>query len=50
MLNTESHAYMIRWMDPTQHEHIYDETKADVAWIKLENHFSEKKNQKIKLL
>ena len=30
-------AYMRRWMDPTLHEHIYDETKADAIWKKLEN-------------
>ena len=30
-------AYMRRWMDPTLHEHIYDETKAYVVWKKLEN-------------
>ena len=35
-------AYMRRWMDPTLHEHIYDETKADVVWKKLENIFSRK--------
>ena len=35
-------AYMRRWMDPTLHEHIYDETKADVVWKKLENIFIRK--------
>ena len=34
-------AYMRRWMDQTQHEHISDETKADV-WKKLENIFARK--------
>ena len=29
-------------MDPTLHEHIFDETKADVIWKKLENLFSKK--------
>ena len=29
-------------MDQTQHEHIYDETKADVVWKKLENIFAMK--------
>ena len=29
-------------MNPTLHEHIYDETKADVVWKKLENIFSRK--------
>ena len=29
-------------MDPTLHEHIYDETKADVVWKKLENFFAMK--------
>ena len=29
-------------MDPTQHEHIYDETKAYVVWTKLENLFTKK--------
>ena len=37
-------------MYPTQHEHIYDETKVDVVWKKLENIFFLKKNQEIKLL
>ena len=27
-------------MNPTLHEHIYDETKADVVWKKLENLFA----------
>ena len=35
-------AYMRRCMDPTLHEHIYDETKADVVCKKLENIFSRK--------
>ena len=35
-------AYMRRWIDPTLHEHIYDETKADVVWKKLENLFARK--------
>ena len=34
--------YMKMWMDPTLHEHIYDETKADVVWKKLENFFARK--------
>ena len=34
--------YMRRWMDPTLHEHIYDETKVDVVSKKLENIFSRK--------
>ena len=29
-------------MDPTLHEHIYDETKADVVWKELENIFARK--------
>ena len=29
-------------MDPTLHEHIYDETKVDVVWKKLENIFCHK--------
>ena len=29
-------------MDPTLLEHIYDETKADVVWKKLENIFVKK--------
>ena len=33
--------YMRRWMDPTLHEHISDETKVDV-WKKLENIFARK--------
>ena len=36
-------AYMRRWMDSTLHEHIFDETKADVVWKKLENLFVKKK-------
>ena len=35
-------AYMSEWMDPTLHEHIYDETKADVVLKKLENLFARK--------
>ena len=35
-------SYMKRWMNPTLHEHIYDETKIDVVWKKLENLFSKK--------
>ena len=35
-------AYMRRWMDQTLHEHISDETKADVVWKKVENIFSRK--------
>ena len=35
-------AYMRMWMDPTLHEHIYDETKAYVVWKKLENIFVRK--------
>ena len=35
-------AYRRRWMDLTLHRHIYDETKADVVWKKLENIFSRK--------
>ena len=34
--------YMRRWMDPTLHEHIYDETKADIVLKKLENIFARK--------
>ena len=29
-------------MDPTPHEHIYDETKANIVWKKLENIFARK--------
>ena len=29
-------------MDPTLHERIYDETKVDVVWKKLENFFARK--------
>ena len=29
-------------MNPTLYEHIYDETKADVVWKKLENNFAMK--------
>ena len=29
-------------MDPTLHEHIYDETKANIVWKKLENIFARK--------
>ena len=36
-------AYMRRWMNPTLHEHIYDEMKADV-WKKLKNLFARKKS------
>ena len=35
-------AYMRRWMNRTLHEHISDETKADVVWKKLENIFARK--------
>ena len=35
-------AYMRRWMDQTLYEHIYDETKANVVWKKLENIFARK--------
>ena len=35
-------AYMRRWMDQTLHEQIYDETKTDAVWKKLENLFSRK--------
>ena len=35
-------AYMRRWMDPTLHEHIYDETKANVVWKNFENIFARK--------
>ena len=35
-------AYMRRWMDSTLHEHIYDETKVNVVWKKLENIFPKK--------
>ena len=43
MLNIEkTFAYMRRLMDPTLHEHIYDETKADVVWKKIENLFARK--------
>ena len=42
-------AYMRRWMDPTLHEHIYDETKADVVWKNLKT-FLPRKHQEIKLL
>ena len=38
----KSIAYMRRWKDPTLHEHIYDEMKADVVWKKLENIFTRK--------
>ena len=38
----KSIAYMRRWMDPTLHEHIYDETKAEVVWKNLENIFARK--------
>ena len=38
-------AYMRIWMDPTLHEHIYDETKVDVVWKKLENIFSKKASE-----
>ena len=36
-------------MDQTLHEHISDETKADVVWKKLET-FLTGKHQEIKLL
>ena len=29
-------------MDPTLHEHIFDETKVDVVWKRLENLISKK--------
>ena len=29
-------------MDPTLHEHIYDKTKANVVWKKIENVFAKK--------
>ena len=32
-------------MNPTLHEHIYDEMKADVVWKKLENIFSRKTSE-----
>ena len=35
-------AYLRRWMDQTLHEHIYDETKTNAVWKKLENLFSRK--------
>ena len=35
-------AYIRRWMDPSLHEYIYDETKAYVVWKKLENIFARK--------
>ena len=38
----KSIAYMRMWMDQTLHEHIYDETKTDAVWKKLENLFSRK--------
>ena len=36
-------------MNSTLHEHIYDETKADVVWKKLENLFA-RKHHEINLL
>ena len=35
-------AYLRRWMNPTLHEHIYDEKKTNVVWKKLENLFFRK--------
>ena len=35
-------AYMRRWLDPTLHEQIYDETKTNVVWKKLEILFARK--------
>ena len=32
-------AYMRMWMDPTLHEHIYDEIKACIVWKKFESLF-----------
>ena len=37
-------------MDLTLHEHIYDETKADVVWKKLENIFARKTSENKKNL
>ena len=35
-------AYIRRWMDINLHEHISDETRADVVWQRLENLFAKK--------
>ena len=49
MFNIKVIVYMRRLMDLNLHEHIYDETKIDVVWKKLENLFV-RKFQEIKLL
>ena len=38
----KSITYVRRWIDQTLQEHIYDETKTDVVWKKLENLFVRK--------
>ena len=43
-------AYIRRWMDINLHEHISDETRADVVWQRLENLFLRKRQWEIEFL